>query len=147
MYAEQQITLNVDDFLSESEKKQIVSDAFRAEASRKSAEDFERIISNSAYHLVSAAVDAHFDGKMVEVLKASTIKVIENLSTHTVFSPPNAWDRAASKGFEHLQSSLDDLKPAIQARVAELIASYDSGYLGEMIERQVGEAILRKLTA
>ncbi|MBP5060408.1 hypothetical protein [Pseudomonas chlororaphis] len=147
MSTNNQITLSIDDYLSEAEKKQIVADAFRAEAARHSQEDFERIISNSAYHLVSEAVDTHFDGGMVEVLTANAIKVINNLSSTTVFSPPNAWDRAASKGFEHLQAALDDLKPLIRGRVSELIASYDSAHMSEMIERQVGEAIIRKLTA
>jgi uncharacterized membrane-anchored protein YjiN (DUF445 family) len=140
-------TINFDDYISEAEKKQIVIDAFRAEASRHSQKDFERIISNSAYHMVGEVVDAHFDGGMVELLKANAIKVINSLSSSTVFSPPNAWDRASSKGFDHMQSALEELKPMIHQRVAELISNYNSEELRELIERQVGEAIIKKLTA
>ncbi|KAF1004396.1 MAG: hypothetical protein GAK36_00065 [Pseudomonas sp.] len=147
MSTENQITLSIDDYLSEDEKKRIAIDAFRAAAACRSQQDFERIISNSAYDLVAKVVDAHFEGSMVETLKSKAIGVINNLSPLTVFSPPNAWDRAASKGFEHLQAALDDLQPLIHSRVSELIASYDSEHLNEMIERQVGEAIIRKLTA
>lgn len=141
------IEIDLNEYLSEDERKQIAREEFRNQCARISQKDFERIISNSAYYMVGETVDAHFDGGMVEVLKANAIKVIKNLSSSTVFSPPSAWDRASSKGFDHMQAALDELKPMIQARVAELIASYNSEELREIIERQVGEAIISKLTS
>ncbi len=141
------LSINIDEYLSESEKRQIVIDAFRAAAATHAQKDFERIISNSAYYLVGEIVDQHFDGNMVEVLKEKAISVINNLSSSTVFSPPNAWDRAASKGFEHMQSALDELKPLIHQRVNELIAKYNSEELRALIEEQVGAAIIQKLTS
>lgn len=140
-------TFDVASYLTEEEMKRIASEEFRAVCARSSKENFERIISNSAYYMVGEAVDAHFDGGMVELLKANAIKVIKNLSSSTVFSPPNAWDRASSKGFDHMQSALDELKPMIQSRVAELIAGYNSEDLRELIERQIGDAIMNKLTS
>jgi hypothetical protein len=139
------VTFNVSDYLSEDEMKNIAAQEFRAACANSSSKNFERIISNSAYDLVGELVDQHFDGKLVEVLKANTIKVIEGLSSHTVFSPPSAWDRAASKGFEHLQSLLDENKPMIEHRLRSIIANYNSEELREMVERQVGEAIIAKL--
>ena len=137
---------NVSDYLTEDDMKRIATEEFRAACGRSSKENFERIISNSAYHLVGDLVDAHFNGEMVETLKAKAIEVINNLSTHTVFSPPSAWERAASKGFEHLQTLLDDQKPLIAQRLTDLISTLDGEYLRDMVERQVGEAIIAKLT-
>lgn len=142
-----ELTINVDDYLSESDKRRIVTDAFSAAAAAHAQKDFERIISNSAYYLVGEIVDQHFDGNMVATLKDKAISVINNLSSSTVFSPPNAWDRAASKGFEHMQSALDDLKPMIHQRVHDLIARYNSEELRSLIEEQIGDAIIKKLTA
>lgn len=142
-----ELTINVDDYLSESDKRRIVTDAFSAAAAAHAQKDFERIISNSAYYLVGEIVDQHFDGNMVATLKDKAISVINNLSSSTVFSPPNAWDRAASKGFEHMQSALDELKPMIHQRVHELIARYNSEELRSLIEEQIGDAIIKKLTA
>lgn len=142
-----ELTINVDDYLSESDKRRIVTDAFSAAAAAHAQKDFERIISNSAYYLVGEIVDQHFDGNMVATLKDKAISVINNLSSSTVFSPPDAWDRAASKGFEHMQSALDELKPMIHQRVHDLIARYNSEELRSLIEDQIGDAIIKKLTS
>lgn len=142
-----ELTFNVSDHLDESEMKRIASEVFRSACAISSKENFERIISNSAYYLVGDLVDEHFDGALVETLKAQTIRVVEGLSSHTVFSAPSAWDRKASKGFEHMQSALDDLKPEIHERVKEVIASYNSEDLRELIESQVSSAIMAKLAS
>lgn len=140
-------TFNVSDYLDESEMVQIARDAFRASCAKSSQENFERIISNSAYYLVGDLVDQHFDGGLVKTLKENTVRVVKKLSSSTVFSPPNAWDRAASKGFEHMQDALDELKPEIHERVKEVIASYSSEDLRILIESQVSAAIMAKLTS
>ena len=142
-----ELTINVDDYLSEPDKRRIVTDAFSAAAAAHAQKDFERIISNSAYYLVGEIVDQHFDGNMVATLKDKAISVINNLSSTTVFSPPNAWDREASKGWQQMQQAIEDLKPMIHQRVGDIIADYDHSALRDLIETQVGEAILKKLTA
>lgn len=140
-------TFNVSDYLSESEMKRIAEQEFRAACAKSSKENFERIISNSAYYLVGDLVDQHFDGNLVETLKENTIKVVNNLSSSTVFSPPNAWDRKASKGFELMNSSLEQLKPEIHNRVNKIIASYSSPELRELIESKITDAIIAKLSS
>lgn len=141
------IEIDLDDYLTLEERKEMARDVFKAACARQTQADFERIISNSAYYLVGDAVNQHFNGEIVEILKANTIKVVNNLSSTTVFSPPNAWGRSESKGFTHLQEAVDELQPEINKRVREVIASYNSEELREMIERQVGEAIINKLTS
>lgn len=140
------IEINLNDYISEEDRRQVARDVFKAECARHAQADFERILSNSAYFMVGDLVNQHFDGSMIEVLKANAIRVINNLSSVTVFSPPSAWDRAASKGFTFMQEALEELKPAIHKRVHEVIAGYNSEDLREIIERQVGEAIIAKLT-
>lgn len=140
-----EITVDIDDYLDESQKRVIVAEAFRRASAQHAQKDFERIISNSAYYLVGEIVDEHFDGRMVEFLKAKTIDVINKLSSSTVFSPPNAWDREASKGWQQMQQAIEDLKPMIHQRVSDIIDDYDHSALRDLIETQVGEAIIKKL--
>lgn len=141
------IEIDLNDYITEDERKEMARDVFRAACDRQSQQDFERILSNSAYQLVARIVDEHFDGEMIETVKARAIDVINGMTSSTVFSAPNAWDRAASKGFQHLQSAVDSSKDMIRSRVESIISGYDSEDLREMVERQVGSAIIRKLTA
>ncbi|WP_419204358.1 hypothetical protein [Bordetella trematum] len=142
-----EITINIDDYLSDEEKRQIARDEFRAACDRRSATDFERILSNAAYDLVRKEVDAAFDGDMVDTVRAQTVKVINGLSSHTVFSPPNAWDRSASKGYTYLQEAIEAARPAIAERVLAIIDTMSAVDLRERIEDLVCDAIIGKLTA
>lgn len=142
-----EITINIDDYLSEDEKRQIARDEFRAACARRSAADFERILSNAAYDLVRKEVDDAFDGDMVDTVRAQAVKVINGLSSHTVFSPPNAWDRNASKGYTYLQEAVEAARPAMVERVLTIIDTMSAVDLRERIEDLVCDAIIGKLTA
>ena len=147
MSTENTISLNLDDYLTDEDKRQIAITEFREVARAKSQADFERILSHAAYHLVHAEVDAVFDGKMAETVKEKAVSVIAKMSEHSVFRAPDALQREASKGWTHLQASIDEAAPLIRQRVAEIIEGYDSAALRELIEEQVTDAIITKLTA
>ncbi len=142
-----EITINIDDYLGEEEKRQIARDEFRAACARRSAADFERILSNAAYELVRKEVDAVFDGGMVETVRANAIKVINQLSSYSVFTPPSPWDREASKGWTYLQQAVEEAKPVMAARVLEIVTQMDADYLRSMIDGLIGDVIVSKLTA
>ncbi|MGZ8132578.1 hypothetical protein ACXU40_09320 [Bordetella bronchiseptica] len=141
------ITINIDDYLSDEEKRQIARDEFRAACGRVSASNFERILSNAAYELVRKEVDAAFDGSMVETVRANAIKIINDLSPYTVFAKPNAWDREASKGWTYLQEAIEAARPAVAERVLAIIDTMSAVDLRERIEDLVCDAIIGKLTA
>lgn len=139
------IAVNIDDYLSDSDKKQIATEAFREACQARAHKDFERILSNSAYALVGAEVDKALDGSMVDTIKSKAIEVINSLSSHTVFSPPNAWDREASQGWKHLQLAVNNSSDQIKARVAEVIAEYNSSDLRGLLEDRLVDAIIQKI--
>lgn len=139
-------TLNVDDYISEQEKAQIVKDEFRKAAALRSAEDYERIISNAAYTVVREQVDNIFDVNMVELLKVKTHKVVSELSTFTVFNKPDTWDRSSSKGYKELEAAIENAKESIQAKVAGLIDNMDEDVLLYQLKEPIAAAILSKLT-
>ncbi|MEJ2897725.1 hypothetical protein RVU96_17605 [Bordetella avium] len=141
------ITINIDDYLTAEEKRQIAREEFRSACARRSAEEFERILSNAAYDLVHKEVDAAFSGDMVETVRTQAMKVINSMSSHTVFSPPNAWDRAPSKGYLYLQEAIEAARPAVAERVLAIIDTMSAIDLRERIEDLVCDAIIGKLTA
>jgi len=142
-----EITINIDEYLTDEDRRQIARDEFRDACARHSKADFERILSNAAYDLVRKEVDAVFSGEMVEVVRTKAIEVIGNLSSYTVFSPPSAWDRAASKGWERLQEAVEASRPAIAERVLAIIADMDADTLRGRIDGMIGDVIVAKLTA
>lgn len=141
------ITINIDDYLSDEEKRQIARDEFRAACARRSADDFERILSNAAYDLVRKEVDEAFDGCMVDTVRANALKVIRELSSFTVFNRPNAWDNEACKGWTYLQEAIEAAKPAISERVLAIIAEMDGDDLRGRLDGLIGDVIVSKLTA
>lgn len=142
-----EITINIDDYLSDEDKRQIARDEFRAACARRSAADFERILSNAAYALVRQEVDAAFDGSMVETVRANAVKLISNLSSYSVFTPPTHWEREASKGWTYLQEAIEAAKPAMAERVLSIIAELDGDDLRGRLDGLIGDVIVSKLTA
>lgn len=142
-----EITINIDDYLGEEEKRQIARDEFRAACARRSAADFEHILSNAAYDLVRKEVDAAFNGDMVKTVRANAVKIINQLSSYSVFTPPSAWDREASKGWTYLQEAIEAARPVMAERVLAIIAEMDGDDLRGRLDGLIGDAIVSKLCA
>lgn len=139
------ININIDDYISDQEKKYIAMSAFRSACERVSEENFERIIANAGYHLVEKEVDAAFDGKMRQKVREKSIEVINGLSTYSVFRPKDVWHNEQSKGWEALQSAIEDNQEAIRERVGKLVQEIDAEDIRQLLEdRLVGE-IMSKL--
>lgn len=137
----------ITDYLTEDEKRRIATEVFRAQCEQKARGDFERILSNAAYALVAREVDAAFDGGMVETVKAKALQVIENLGTHSVFRPKDAWQQESSKGWVYLQEALDANRDAIRSRVAEIIAGISRDELRGLLEDRLLDGIVERLKA
>lgn len=142
-----EITVNIDDYLSHDEKAQIARDAFRSAAEMRSNADFERILSNASYHLVEKEVDAVFNGGMAALVRDKSVAIINNLSEFSVLRRPDAWGCEASKAWVHLQKAMDDAAPMIHARVQKIISDMSEEKLREMVEYEIVNAIVGKLTA
>lgn len=140
------LTFDSDDYITEADKREIARQAFHTVAAKKSAEDFERILSNAAYHLVRKEVDAAFNGNMVEVVRNKAVEVIKTMTVYTVFKGPDAWDRESSTGWKHLQQAMNDAQPFIAERVQQIVATLDEDQLRSEIGERIASAILTKLS-
>jgi hypothetical protein len=141
------ILIEIDQFITEEEKRSLVAAAFREAAQRRSNEDFERILSNAAYALVQKEVDTAFDGNMAAVVREKAIAIIGKLSEYTVFKKADAWDRGESVAYKHLQSAMDEAKPVITAKVMEIVQAIDQHALHAEIGERIASAVIEKLTA
>lgn len=140
-----EITVNIDDYLSEDDKRRICREQFSTAAGFKAREDFERIIKNASYEIVRDEVDKLFDGNMESFLKQQIEKVISSLSAFTVFNRPDAWDKTASKGWHILQDAVQEASPLIHQRVAKLVTDIEDGDLAYRIQDLLVAAIMDKL--
>lgn len=137
--------VDINDYLSEDEKREIARDTFRKHCAAKFMQDAERIFSNAAYTAVAEMVDQQMNGQLSEIIRDKAIGVINKLSSVSVFSPPNAWDREASKGFTILQKELGDAEPLIKARVEAIIGNLDNAYITARLEELMYEVVHDRL--
>lgn len=140
------LELNLHDVLSDEQMRDIAEDEFRKAVRGYAHADFERILSNAGYALVHRDVDAAFNGEMAKTISAKAIEVIDGISAHIVFRAPSAWEPEPSVAYKHLQSAMQDAKPAIVARVNQIIEAIGEGTLRELIEAAIADAIIAKLT-
>lgn len=136
---------DIDQYLTEEDKKRICREKFAEVAKMKCQADFERIISNSAYMIVLDEVDKLFDGNMQDFLVERIEKVVKELSTFTVFNGPDAWDKTASKGWHLLQEATEKAKPLIVQRVVDLVEGMSQEDLAYRIQEPLVAAIMDKL--
>lgn len=136
---------DIDQYLTEEDKKRICREQFSEVARLKCQADFERIITNSAYLIVRDEVDKLFDGNMQEFLIERVEKVIKELSSFTVFNKPDAWDKTSSKGYDLLQQAVQDAQPLIVGRVVALIEGMSAEDLSWYVQGPLVAAILEKL--
>lgn len=141
-----ELTIDINDYISEADKRELARQAFRDAAARTSAADFERILSNAAYALARAEVDAAFNGNMVQVVREKALEVIKGMTALTVFKRADAWERGESNGWKILQQTVAESQPLITARVHEVIAAIDKEQLRAEIGERIASAILEKLT-
>lgn len=111
------ITFNIEDILSKDEIKEIARDEVRNRIRNCSDNDLERIITNSAYHVIWQAVEEVYDGEAEAVLREKTVAVLEDVSNFNVFSKPNAWDRTAGSPYETLCKVVLENKDLLDSQV------------------------------
>lgn len=111
--------IKIEEYLSESEIKDIVISQFKESVKFKHDNDVKRIIENTAYDLVWRKVDEVFGESIEKVLSEKVMDIVSNMSEFSIFSKPNAWDKEPNGAYTFLQSCIESEKPNIKAIVAE----------------------------
>lgn len=120
--------IKIEDYLDEQEIKEICKDALY----QKIREDMRKlnvndIIANISYAEVEAMVDAFVgeDNFCKKEIPQKVHRVIDELSTYTVFRKADAWERKNSIAYDIMQEECRASRPRIKARIEQIIDEYN----------------------
>jgi len=144
--------IDVKDYLSESEIKEIVKDELRFKVRQQfDLNNIERIFTNSAYGIVWEEVNKSIDYDMTEFIKNKVIEVISNLSNYSVFRDKGDYIYGRDKNSiaqEYLNQYVEENKNIIRDKVVEIMQGLDEddirGRLYDLIYEVVEDRIVGK---
>ena len=120
--------IKIEDYIDEQEIKEICKDALY----QKIREDMRKlnvndIIANISYAEVEAMVDTYVgeDNFCKKEIPQKVHRVIDELSTYTVFRKADAWERGNSIAYDIMQEECRASRPRIKARIEQIIDEYD----------------------
>lgn len=120
--------IKIEDYLNEQEIKEICKDALY----QKIREDMRKlnvndIIANISYAEVAAMVDTYVgeDNFCKKEIPQKVHRVIDELSTCTVFRKADAWERKNSIAYDIMQEECRASRPRIKARIEQIIDEYN----------------------
>ena len=120
--------IKIEDYLSKEEIKEICKDALY----QKIREDMRNlnvndIVANISYAEVAAMVDTYVgeDNFCKKEIPQKVHRVIDELSTYTVFRKADAWERKNSIAYDIMQEECRASRPRIKARIEQIIDEYN----------------------
>lgn len=121
------MTINIDDYISEAEKKDIAREVFRDECLDKynSSHSLNEILfSNAAYEVVRKMVDENVDKEqnLDDIIMSHVLRIISELSKFDLFrASSERWDKDISTSQQILDKCVQDNQSLIHDKVVELI--------------------------
>ena len=119
--------IKIEDYLDEEEIKDICKDALY----QKIREDMHNlnvndIIANISNAEVEAMVDTYVgeDDFCKKEIPKKVHRIIDELSTYTVFRKADAWERKNSIAYDIMEEECRASRPLIKARVEQIINEY-----------------------
>ena len=120
--------IKIEDYLDEQEIKEICKDALYQKIRESMRElNVNDIIANISYAEVAAMVDTYVgeDNFCEKEIPQKVHRVIDELSTCTVFRKADAWERKNSIAYDIMQEECRASRPRIKARIEQIIDEYD----------------------
>ena len=126
--------IDVKDYLSESEIKEIVQQELRIKVRQQfDLNNIERIFTNSAYHIVWEEVNKSIDYDVTEFIKNKVIEIINGMTSFSVFRRKGDYDDKNSIAQEYLNQYVEENKNIINDRVIEIMQGLDSEKLNDQL--------------
>ena len=120
--------IKIEDYLDEQEIKEICKDALYQKIRESMRElNVNDIIANISYAEVAAMVDTYVgeDNFCKKEIQQKVHRVIDELSTYTVFRKADEWERKNSIAYDIMQEECRASRPRIKARIEQIIDEYD----------------------
>lgn len=134
---ETNIKINIDDYLSEEEKKEIAIDVFKQQVKKElfksndgtiqSDSEVQRVIGNITHEIVFNEVQKYIpDAK--EKIKEKVRKVLEEKDlTYHVFRKKDLWDKEESLAITYLNQEIKANEEMFKSRIKKAMEEYDLG--------------------
>ena len=143
------ITIDINDYLSESEKKQYAIEAFKETIKRGMFDDKEgiqldreiqRVIGNISHSIVMDEVQKYIPN-CEELIKQKVLKILtEDSFSYQVFKKKDAWENQESLAITYMNETIRANKELFQKRIKETIENYDlSKDIAEQISNEFGQ--------
>ena len=119
--------VKIEDYLDEQEIKEICKDALYQKIREDMRElNVNDIIANISYAEVAAMVDTYVgeDDFCKKEIPKKVHRIIDELSTYTVFRKADAWERKNSIAYDIMEEECRASRPLIKARVEQIINEY-----------------------
>ena len=139
-----QIDINIDDYLTEEDRKRIAEEMYRNALSAKIRDDKERIISNAAYETVSKMCDELIPD-FKELLVQNVKKVITQLSARTVFEAPDHWGSKGNTAWRMLSELTVAKRKRLDNKITKIIDEMSVSDVSIDIEYEVKQMLLKRL--
>lgn len=120
--------IKIEDYLDEQKIKEICKDALYQKIREDMRElNVNDIIANISYAEVAAMVDTYVgeDNFCKKEIPQKVHRVIDELSTYTVFRKADAWERKNSIAYDIMQEECRASRPRIKARIEQIIDEYN----------------------
>jgi hypothetical protein len=145
------VEINIDDYLSEHEKKQICLDYFRGLISGADTSSRERILSNLAYSAAFAIYDEALDEEMKTTIRNKVASIIKDESHFGVFRKKDAWGQEESEAYLEVKKAVAEHKHLINDLVKKAIIERDyfkdiddhSSYIGDVVVQALRDGLTR----
>jgi hypothetical protein len=136
-----QLVLNVDDYLTFEEKRSIVKDLFTEQVSELLSKEsnITRIISNISHEIVFNEVQKFIPNyeEQIKINVQNTLR--ENNLNYYIFKRKDAWDKDESLAIKYLNETVNANKELIQSKIKDCIENYN-------YEKDVSESISNKFS-
>ena len=129
------IEIDIDDFLSESEKKEYAIEAFK-EVLKKGMfngkegvqldSEIQRVIGNISHSIVMKSIQDYIPN-CENLIKEKTLNIINDGDFHyQVFKKKDAWDKEESLAITYMREVIVQNKKEFQEKIRETIKNYDA---------------------
>lgn len=148
------IEIDIDNFLSDEDKKEIAQDLFRDELRngflasqehRKNTENYERVIYNSVHYFLEEEMDKIFGTNHKEMLSEKLKKILNKNLEFVVFKNTSPWSNKKSVAQEMLDNLVLENKSIAEAKVIEALENIKFDNLEDYFAEILKDAIIEKL--
>lgn len=139
--------IEIDDYISEEQKKQIAEKTFGAmcTAAFREQKQQERIFSNAAYAVVAEMIDKEMNGDLQTIIAKRVRKILNDNDSikHSIFRKKDVWEKENSIAQDMLNKAIKENEKIIEEKVKESMGNIDQEYVLQVCNDMIGEVIER----